>query len=114
MAWVKAIGGRLKTDYRYSVALVYNNFPFPDLNAKQKELITEKVFNILVIREKHSSSTISSMYDPDKMPNDLSLAHTELDLAVEACYRDVPFANDDQRLEALIELYTKFIEVENA
>ena len=47
MVWVDAVGGKLKTDYRYSAKLCYNTFPFPELSAKQKETITQYVFAIL-------------------------------------------------------------------
>ena len=114
MAWVKSIGGRLKTDYRYSVALIYNNFPIPPLNDSQKSVITEKVFKVIGVRENYSSLTIAKMYDPDKMPDDLRIAHNELDRAVESCYRKEPFDNDEQRLEELIKLYKKMTGGQNA
>jgi len=71
MVWMRAVAGRLKTDYRYSSALVYNNFPFPNISEKQKEEIIELVLNILDEREQHSEKTLSQLYDPNKMPQDL-------------------------------------------
>lgn len=105
MAWMRTVAGRLKTDYRYSSVLCYNTFPFPDISEKQKEEITELVFNILDERENHSEKTLAQMYDPDKMPKGLKEAHHQLDLAIEKCYRAKPFENDEERLEYLFKLY---------
>ena len=81
MAWVKAVGGKLKTDYRYSVALIYNNFPIPDLTELQKSNIFQATLNILEVREKYSELTIATLYDPDKMPGELSaVSYTHLTL----------------------------------
>jgi hypothetical protein len=68
MIWMRAVAGRLKTDYRYSNKVVYNTFPFPNIKEKQKNLINEHVYNILEEREKYSERTISELYSPDKMP----------------------------------------------
>ncbi|MDD2790351.1 MAG: N-6 DNA methylase [Sulfurimonas sp.] len=105
MAWVRAVGGRLKTDYRYSSALVYNTFPFPNISQKQKEMLTELVFNVLDEREKHSQKTLAALYDPDKMPEGLRKAHHTLDTYIEQCYRPKPFESDEERLEYLFRMY---------
>ncbi|MCK5295175.1 MAG: class I SAM-dependent DNA methyltransferase, partial [Arcobacteraceae bacterium] len=113
MAWMRIVAGRLKSDYRYSSALVYNTFPFPNISEKQKEEITELVFNILDEREQHSEKTLAQLYDPNKMPQDLKEAHHQLDLAIEKCYRNKPFENDEERLEYLFKLYEEMIAKEN-
>ena len=105
MTWIKAVAGRLKTDYRYSSALVYNTFPFPNITQKQKDEIAELVFHILDEREKHSQKTLAQLYDPDKMPEGLKKTHQNLDFAIERCYRSKPFANDEERLEYLFKMY---------
>ncbi|MBE0515586.1 DNA methyltransferase, partial [Sulfurimonas sp.] len=105
MIWMRAVGGRLKTDYRYSKDVVYNTFPFPTISKKQKEMIAELVFNILDEREKHSQKTLAQLYNPDKMPEGLKEAHHQLDLAIERCYRAKPFESDEERLEYLFGLY---------
>jgi hypothetical protein len=105
MVWMKAVGGKLKTDYRYSTSIIYNTFPFPVITEKQKENIIELVFYILDEREQHSEKTLAQMYDPDKMPKGLEEAHHQLDLAIEKCYRNKPFENDEERLEYLFKLY---------
>lgn len=109
MAWVKAVGGRLKMDPRYSNSLCYNTFPFPVLNDKLKELITQHVYHVLEEREAHSEKTLAQLYDPDKMPAGLREAHHQLDLAVERCYRAKPFESDEERLEYLFKLYEQMI-----
>jgi len=105
MVWVRAVGGRLKTDYRYSAKLCYNTFPFPEISTKQKENLALYVFSILDIRAKYAGKTMAWMYNPDTMPSDLKKAHEELDEAVEKCYRIQPFKNDTERLEYLFRVY---------
>jgi len=111
--WVKTVGGSLETRIRYSSVLCYNNFPFPKITEKQKEKITELVFNILDEREQHSEKTLAQLYDPDKMPQGLKEAHHQLDLAIERCYRKKPFESDEERLEYLFKLYEEMIAKEN-
>lgn len=105
MVWVRAVAGRLKTDYRYSAELCYNTFPFPDINDEQKRVIGIHVNNILEEREKCSDKTIAELYDPDKMPKGLRRAHHDLDLVIESCYRGKPFESDEKRLEYLFKMY---------
>ena len=112
MIWMKSIGGKLKTDYRYSKNVVYNTFPFPKINKMQKENIEELVHLILDERDKNFPKTMAELYDPDKMPEGLKQAHHNLDLYIEKCYRDRPFQNDEERLEYLFKLYEKMIKEE--
>lgn len=107
MAWVKTVGGRLKTDYRYSAQLCYNTFPFPSINEEKKKQIEETAENVLVTRAFYPEKTLAELYDPDKMPEDLKEAHAVLDDIVESCYPGYPFANDEARLECLFKLYEK-------
>lgn len=109
MVWVRAVGGKLETRYRYSAKLCYNTFPFPDISTKQKENLNLYVFAILDERAKHSGKTMAWMYNPDTMPNGLKQAHQELDEAIEKCYRLQPFKNDTERLEYLFKLYEEMI-----
>ena len=103
--WTKVVSGKLESRIRYSVNLVYNNFPFPNISHKQKDEITELVFAILDEREKHSQKTLAQLYDPDKMPEGLKKAHHNLDIAIEQCYRSKPFESDEERLEYLFKMY---------
>ncbi|OQX02355.1 MAG: SAM-dependent methyltransferase, partial [Thiothrix lacustris] len=112
MTWVRAVAGRLKTDYRYSSSLCYNTFPFPDISAKQKEKLEDHVFRVLDEREKHPEKTMAQLYDPDKMPAALRQAHHNMDIAIEQCYRAKPFTTDEERLEYLFTLYEAMIAAE--
>lgn len=105
MIWVDNIGGKLKTDYRYSAKLVYNTFPFPEINIKQKENINQYVFDILDERAKYPEKTMAWMYNPESMPSAIKLAHKALDEAIERIYRLAPFTNDAERLTHLFKLY---------
>ena len=105
--WVKAVGGRLKTDYRYSAQLCYNTFPFPKISEAKKQAISEAAENVLITRENYPGATLADLYDPDKMPEDLKEAHAKLDDVVESCYPGYPFANDEARLECLFKMYEK-------
>ncbi len=105
--WVRTVGGRLKTDYRYSATLCYNTFPFPKITEEQKERLTELAEEVLLTRENHTEMTLGEMYNPETMPDDLKEAHHALDIAVEQCYRPEPFTSDDERLEYLFKLYER-------
>lgn len=105
MMWVKSVGGRLKTDYRYSAELCYNTFPFPKITDQQKKKIELYANQTLEVREKYFTKTLAELYDPDKMPGDLAEAHHNLDLYIESCYRKRPFENDNQRLKHLFKMY---------
>lgn len=109
MVWMRAVCGRLKTDYRYSSSIVYNNFPVPELAKKQTDMISTHVLEVLNARGKHSELTLAQMYDPEKMPADLREAHAGLDLVVERCYRLKPFTSDEERLAYLFKLYEEMI-----
>jgi len=113
MTWMRTVAGRLKSDYRYSSALVYNTFPFPKITNKQKTKIEELVNLILDERDKNFPKTMAELYDPNKMPEGLKQAHHNLDIYIEKCYRDKPFQNDEERLEYLFRLYEKMIKEEN-
>lgn len=112
MAWVRTVAGRLKTDLRYGSGLCYNTFPFPKISSTQQAKLEEHVFNVLDQREAFPELTLANLYDPDKMPNALSEAHKQMDLAVERCYRKKPFSSDEERLEYLFKLYETMIEEE--
>src|SRR5690606_2333654 len=109
--WVKFTAGKMRTDYRYSIFLCYNTFPFPDITVKQKETLNLYVFAILDERAKHPEKTMAQLYDPDKMPKGLREAHQNLDKAVEDIYRlGNPFKSDTERLEFLFKLYEEMIQ----
>ena len=106
VAWVKTFGGKMRSDLRYSVGMCWYSFPFPKIS-KQKEIdIEQSVFRVMEVREKYSDLTLAQLYD-SKMPLELIYAHDALDRAVEKCYRDKPFENDEERLEALFSEFGK-------
>lgn len=105
--WLVTVGGRLKSDPRYSATLVYNTFPFPQLTVAHKEELEQLAQNILNIREENAELTLGIMYNPETMPEELREAHHQLDLAVERIYRTEPFTSDEERLEHLFKLYAK-------
>ena len=109
MVWVSNVGGKLKTDYRYSAKLCYNTFPFPKNSNKQKENLNLYVFAILDERAKHPSKTMAQLYNPDTLPIGLLQAHQELDTAIEQCYRLQPFKTDTERLEYLFKQYEEMV-----
>jgi type II restriction/modification system DNA methylase subunit YeeA len=105
MAWIRAVGGKMKTDYSYSSKLIYNNFPWPEVSEEQKIQIKKFVLSILGIREKFSDKTISELYDPYKMPLELKEAHAVLDIAVEKLYKKNGFSSEQETLDFLFNLY---------
>ncbi len=107
MAWLRNIGGRLKSDYRYSIGIVYNPFPWPDADEKTREKIRALAQSVLDARKNHPESTLADLYDPDVMPSDLRKAHRDLDEAVDRLYRKEPFLSDRERVEHLFTLYEK-------
>ena len=68
--WVRTVGGRLKTDIRYSATLCYNTFPFPKLTTAEKEELERLAQNILNIRDENFDMTLGEMYNPESMPSD--------------------------------------------
>jgi len=109
MAWVRYVCGRLKSDYRYSKYIVYNNFPFPAApTSKQKQTIETYAQAVLDTRAKYPESSLADLYDPLTMPPDLVKAHQKLDKAVDLCYRPQVFTSESNRAQYLFELYEKF------
>jgi hypothetical protein len=108
MTWVKYVCGRLKSDYRYSNTIVYNNYPFPEnITDKQKQTVETCAQAVLDTRVKYPDSSLADLYDPLTMPPDLLKAHQKLDKAVDLCYRPQPFTSELNRIEYLFELYEK-------
>ena len=105
MAWVNAVCGRLKSDYRYSGSIVYNNFPWPEPTEKQREAIEAAAQGVLDARAAFPDSTLADLYDPTTMPPALVKAHQALDRAVDAAYGKRKFASDAERVAFLFERY---------
>ncbi len=109
MAWTKCVCGRLKSDFRYSAGIVYNNFPWVEnITDKQREKIEQCAEAVLEARKMFPNSSLADLYDPLAMPPALMKAHQALDKAVDAAYRSAPFTSDSQRMEFLFDLYNKY------
>ncbi|MCY3690341.1 MAG: class I SAM-dependent DNA methyltransferase, partial [Gammaproteobacteria bacterium] len=106
MAWLRYIGGRLESRYRYSIGLVYNTYPTPPKGMKLSKL---KPLGqaVLDARAAHPGATLAELYDPDLMPPNLRKAHQALDRAVDRLYRPRGFASERERVEHLFMLYEK-------
>ena len=109
MAWLGHIGGRLKSDYRYSSGLVYNTFPWPEASTAQRAKIEALAQAVLDARSSHPTSSLADLYDPDTMPGNLRKAHSALDTAVDKLYRSTPFASDRDRVEHLFGRYEALV-----
>ncbi len=108
MAWVRQVCGRLKSDFRYSSRLVYNNYPWPGAaSEKQRTAVEAAAQAVLDAREADlkKGATLAELYDSLAMPPALTRAHAALDRAVDRCYRSQPFVFDRQRVEFLFGLY---------
>ncbi len=105
MAWLRNIGGRLESRYRYSIGIVYNTFPMPKMTEKQKDIIGKKAQAVLDVRALDKGASLAAQYDPDLMPPNLRKAHIELDRAVDRLYRRTPFESERERVEHLFGLY---------
>ncbi len=109
MAWMRVVAGRLKSDYRYSGAIVYNNFPWPDLcdSASLCEKISSTAQAILDARAAHADCSLADLYDPLTMPPDLSVAHEANDRAVLAAYGLKPDTPEPEIVAHLFKLYAE-------
>ena len=106
MAWMRAVTGRMKSDYMYSVGVVYNTFPTPpkDADLTKLEPLAQAVLDARAV---HPDATLADLYDPDLMPPALRSAHQALDRAVDRLYRKGGFASERERVEHLFMLYEK-------
>jgi hypothetical protein len=110
MAWMRQVCGRLKSDYRYSTGIVYNNFPWPPSPTdKQRQAVEKAARHVLDVRNRYPDASLADLYDPLTMPADLAKAHRTLDRAVDVCYRKPAFEGERQRIEFLFDLYEQLI-----
>ena len=109
MAWLRHIGGRLESRYRYSIGLVYNTFPVPPVPADRLQRLEPYADAVLTARASHPNATLADLYDPDLMPVDLRRTHRALDGAVDRLYRRSSFSSDRERVEHLLSLYEKMM-----
>ncbi|MDU2587069.1 MAG: DNA methyltransferase [Corynebacterium sp.] len=114
MAWARAVGGKMKTDYRYSNTIVYNNFPVPKLSESQKQRLTDLALRVLDVREYHCDKTPAQLYDPELMPDNLRQAHHAVDDYVDSLYSKRPYETDEGRLSDLFAMYEEMVAAEEA
>lgn len=108
-AWMRQVAGRLKSDYRYTNTIVYNNFVWPEPTDAQRAEIERRAQAVLDARAAHPDATLADMYNPDNgfLFPDLMRAHRELDAAVEAAY-GIDFNGDEEKIVAhLFKLYAQ-------
>lgn len=110
MSWMRTVAGRLKSDYRYSKDIVYNNFPWPEANEKQKAKIAEISKEIINARRKYPDSNYADLYNPLTMPYDLLKAHQKMDREVDKLYRRKAFSTESERVSFLMNRYKELIE----
>lgn len=107
MAWMRAICGRIKSDYRYSKDVVYNNFPWPSPTSEQKSKIEQTAQSILDARALYPDSSLADLYDPLTMPVELQKAHTANDRAVMEAYGFSTKMSEMDCVAALMKLYQR-------
>jgi len=111
MAWMRTTTGRMKSDYSYSVGIVYNNFPWPNPTAIQKEKIEQTAQAILDARDLYPEASLADLYDELTMPPELRKAHTANDKAVwEAYGKPWPLDDEPACVAYLMERYQKIID----
>ena len=108
MVWMRYVCGRMKSDYRYSVGIVYNNFPWPDVDEHQIKAIESAAQHVLDARNNHPNDSFALLYDPITMPEDLRKAHSTLDAEVEKAYNSKGFKSDNDRI---VFLFSKYCEL---
>ncbi len=111
MDWMRTVCGRLKSDYRYSKDVVYNNFVFPTVTADQTAKVEQLAQAVLDARAAHPTDTLSDLYDDVTMPADLRRAHHALDRYVDSLYRAEPFTGPIERVAFLLAAHEKLTTV---
>ncbi len=115
MAWMRAIGGRLKSDYSYSKNIVYNNFPWCTPNDEQKDNIVKTAQMILDARVLYHDSSLADLYDERTMPLELRKAHQANDKAVMEAYGFWGRLNTESECVAgLMKMYQRLTEMDNS
>lgn len=109
MAWMRHIGGRLESRYRYSVGVVYNTFPWPEVDESQRSRIEALAQSVLDARAQFAGASLADLYDVDLMKPELARAHRALDGAVDRLYRTTAFTSDRERVEHLFGRYERLI-----
>lgn len=109
MAWIRTVSGRLESRFQYSASMVYNTYPWPEPDAKQRAAIEKAAQAVLDARAPRlaAGASLADLYDPLTMPAELLKVHQVLDHTVDKAYRAASFLNDRERVEYLFALYEK-------
>lgn len=117
MAWMRTVAGRLKSDYRYSAKIVYNNFPWPSVTEEQKQFIANTAQGILDARALYPDCSLADLYDELTMPVELRKAHQANDIAVMKAYGMIKkvdgkdtFLTESETVARLFEMYQELTE----
>ena len=110
MSWMRAVCGRLEMRYRYSIKIVYNNFPWPEPTSAQRNSIEHAAQRVLDAREDERESTYADMYDQNAMPDELRRAHIALDRAVKSAYGLANTATEDDCANFLLTRYQEIMD----
>ncbi|MDG4519923.1 DNA methyltransferase [Streptococcus suis] len=112
--WLQEVGSTIKTDLRYSVDIVYNNFPIPELSERRKAMLEEAVLDMFDVREEEGG-TLAQLYGGANKPMNARLkeAHLKIDEIVERAYKSTPFTSDEERTNHLIKLYKEMTECQD-
>lgn len=105
IAWMRAIGGRIKSDLRFSNTFVYNTFPFPSIATEQHRAVTHAAAEITASRQNHQGSSLADLYDPDRTPADVTAAHAALDEVVDAIFGVDEDSDEVARQQLLFKRY---------
>ena len=104
-AWLRSVGGRMKTDLRYSARLVYNTFPVAELDSAARAALSAKGLAVLAERERFPERSPADLYAPETMPRGLRQAHVDLDDVVDRLYQHRRFRDDADRVGTLLSLH---------
>lgn len=108
MSWMRAVSGKLETRYRYSSAIVYNNFPWPSVTDEQKNIIAKKAQDILDVRKIYKDSSLAEMYDNLEMYTELNKAHIALNKEVWKAY-NAKWKTEEECVSYLMALHQQII-----
>ena len=109
MAWMRHVGGRLESRYRYSAGIVYNAFPWPTASSTLQTRVRRLAQAVLDTRAQFPDATLADLYDADAMPAELRRAHRALDAVVDRLYSAGAFPSDRARVEHLFGLYERLV-----
>ena len=110
MAWMRAVCGRLKSDYRYSKDIVYNNFPWAEATDSEREAVERTAQAILDARAEYPQASLADLYDELTMPTILRRAHEANDRAVARLYGFDKGTSETEMVAALMKRYEKLTE----